>query len=254
MPELPEVETLKRQLQEVIIGQQVRAVKVFDPKLSVAERFPKGKVLQIGRRGKILEFIFEDGQRVWLSLRMTGRLLWGNEVSEHRRLTLVFSEGNLHLIDPRRFAALSFPQKELAPLGVDPLKGAPPSFFEGLRRYCRPIKSFLMDQRFVAGIGNIYASEILYAAQIHPLRPLSRLSQEEWDQIMMSAREILTEAIRYRGTTISDWRDLYGRPGEYQKRLKVYGKEGEPCPRCGTSIRRIVVAGRGTYFCPRCQN
>ena len=111
-----------------------------------------------------------------------------------------------------------------------------------------------MDQRFVAGVGNIYASEILYAAQIHPLRPLSRLSQEEWDQIMMSAREILTEAIRYRGTTISDWRDLYGRPGEYQKRLKVYGKEGEPCPRCGTSIRRIVVAGRGTYFCPRCQN
>ncbi len=254
MPELPEVESLRRQLQEVIIGQQVRAVKVFDPKLSGAERFPKGKVLQIGRRGKILEFIFEDGQRVWLSLRMTGRLRWGNEVNRHRRLTLAFPKGDLHLIDPRRFATLSFPQKELAPLGVDPLEGAPPSFFEGLRRHRRPIKSSLMDQRFVAGIGNIYASEILYAAQIHPLRPLSRLSQEEWDRIMMSAKEILTQAIRYRGTTISDWRDLYGRPGEYQEKLKVYGREGEPCPRCGTPIERIVVAGRGTYLCPRCQN
>jgi len=111
-----------------------------------------------------------------------------------------------------------------------------------------------MDQRHVAGIGNIYASEILHAAGVHPLRPAGSLTAEEWEGVAHAARAILEEAIRLRGTTISDWRDLYGRPGEYQDKLRVYGRRGEPCPRCGTPIERVTLSGRGTYFCPRCQN
>lgn len=255
MPELPEVETLRRQLEEVILGQEVFKVEVLDPKLSEAQGVLKGEVRGVEREGKLLAFSIEGGKRVLLSLRMTGRLLWGKDGGKYVRLVIHFPHGRLHLVDPRRFATLSLPDGRSAPLGVDPLEGSLPSFLvqrsEGRRA---PVKTLLMDQRHVAGIGNIYASEILYAAGVHPLRPAGSLTAEQWEGVAHAARAILEEAIRLRGTTISDWRDLYGRPGEYQDRLRVYGRKGEPCPRCGTPIERVTLSGRGTYFCPRCQN
>jgi formamidopyrimidine-DNA glycosylase len=125
-------------------------------------------------------------------------------------------------------------------------------FERGKNKFCR-IKSFLMDQRIITGIGNIYACEILYGAGISPLRETRDLSLGEWGKITRIAASVLTKAVECRGTTVSDWRDLFGESGEYQHCLQVYGKAGAPCPRCGVQIERCVLGGRGTYYCPQCQ-
>lgn len=253
MPELPEVETLRRQLCEVILGSVILEAEALDPKLSQWMPLLKGQVVAIGRRGKALVIGLQRG-KILLHLRMTGRLLWGDGVPKAARLALYFPQGALYLIDPRRFATLSLPEEGWPPSGVDPLKGVPPSFLYDRARGRRlSLKAFLMDQRWVAGIGNIYSCEILHFAGLDPFRPVGSVSLDEWRRVAEGMEAILKEAIRCRGTTISDWRDLYGLPGEYQKKLRVYGRKGKPCPRCGATIERDVLSGRGTYFCPCCQ-
>ena len=253
MPELPEVETLRRQLCEVILGSTVLEAEALDPKLSRWAPHLRGQVVAIRRRGKALEIDLE-GSQLLLHLRMTGRLLWGDGVPGAARLALSFPQGVLYLIDPRRFATLSLPKREGTSSGLDPLKGVLPSFLYDRARGRRlPLKAFLMNQRWVAGNGNIYACEILHLAGLSPFRPAGSVSLEEWGRVAEGIETVLKEAIRCRGTTISDWRDLYGLPGEYQKRLRVYGRKDEPCPRCGATVERDVLSGRGTYFCPRCQ-
>lgn len=172
------------------------------------------------------------------------------------RLVVVFSSGTLILLDPRRFATLDVepPDGRAPALKDDPMQGLPaPRLREIAKTRRLPVKSFLMDQRIVAGIGNIYACEILFVAGIDPRRPVCSLSMTEWRQTAKAAKAILRRAVHCRGTTISDWRDLFGCGGTNQDHLEVYSRQGAPCRRCGGRIERITQGGRGTWFCPTCQ-
>lgn len=257
MPELPEVETLCRQLKEVIAGKKVLATRILDVKLGALENMAGHTMLVPYRIGKGLNLPLNNGQTLRLHLRMTGRLLWQREHAElkHVRWTMTFKHGLLYLIDPRRFATLTLQDDPPVPTGAyDPLgKFSPLLLRESAKSRKMPVKSFLLDQRVIAGIGNIYACEILYKTSISPWRAANSISLPEWKKIGGAAKVILSKAIGCRGTSISDWRDLYGQPGEYQYHLQAYGREGEPCHHCGAKMARLKLAGRGTYYCHVCQ-
>jgi formamidopyrimidine-DNA glycosylase len=264
MPELPEVETLCRQLKNVILDKEIRSFEIFDPKLIAGERPEGRRVISVVRKGKALEIKLDGGDggiTIILHLRMTGRLLWqdnNNPPSPHTRFTIFFQQGRLDCVDPRRFATLLVQKTKSTPdfpaVALEPLKDFRASrLWEMAKKRKVPIKSFLMDQRFIAGIGNIYACEILYETSVNPWQKTDSLSPTKWQEIEEATIAILNRAIDCRGTTVSDWRDLFGRKGEYQYHLKVYARQGCLCPRCRIAIQYIRLAGRGTYFCPACQ-
>jgi len=259
MPELPEVETLKCQLEQIVWGASILKTSILDEKLSCPVDLAGRTVVSMSRIGKGLYFGLDDGSTIILHLRMTGRLLWqqdGDLLLPHTRFSIILNHGRLDLIDPRRFATLRIERGHIDfhTDAMDLLGGLPVNIIGAIGRKKKlPIKSFLMDQRFIAGIGNIYACEILHAASVSPLRRSCDISTGEWMLLADSAKAILNKAITCRGTTISDWRDLFGQKGEYQNYLCVYGRKGEPCPNCGALIERVKLAGRGTYFCPSCQ-
>lgn len=258
MPELPEVETLCRQLRPVIVGTEISQIHVLDTKLRGFEGIQGREIMRVTRHGKALEMELEGGLSLLFHFRMTGRLLWQdrNGLLPHTRLVIFLPLGRISLIDPRRFATVTlYNEGNTVPLGRDPLADFDPSHLWNMAQQCTlPVKSFLMDQRRIAGIGNIYACEILHQARIDPWRRINGLSQNEWIMIGKAAGEILTKAIACRGTSVSDWRDLFGRTGEHQHNLMVYGREGTGCFRCGETVERRKLNGRGTYFCPSCQN
>ena len=258
MPELPEVETLCRQLRQVIVGQRILEIEVIDPKLGLYSEAIGRRVTAVNRWGKNLDILFDRGGMLRLHLRMSGRLLWQTDYHlplSHTRFIVCFDDGRLLCIDPRRFATLS-----LQPVPSSP---GPPDYpllkedlprlrvLAGRRRIS--VKALLMDQTVLAGLGNIYASEILHEAAVSPECRACDLDSLQWESLADAAGAILKNAVRDRGTTISDWRDLFGKQGENQRRLKVYGREGETCFRCGASIVRRSIGGRGTYYCPACQ-
>lgn len=250
MPELPEVETLRRQL-EVFCGRTLVGVKVWDEALMWVEGLEGEELKGLRRRGKVLVFSFVKGD-VSLRLGMTGRLKIG--IADQRpRVSLLFSDGEwLHFIDLRRLGR--FVMGDISPQGEDALtEGIGILWWKKAKGSLRPVKAYLMDQGIVSGIGNIYASEILFFSMVHPLRPIGELTRQDWLRIEEVARKVLEEAIQMRGTTVSDWRDLYGLPGSYQYRLQVYGREGKPCPKCGELIEKLYLNGRGTWYCPSCQ-
>lgn len=257
MPELPEVETLCRQLRQVILGVEVAKTHVIDTKLGPIEGLEGNIVRGIRRHGKTLAIGLDGNLSLAIHLRMTGRLLWhnGEGLLPHTRLVISFPAGKISLIDPRRFATVTINRTgDPISLGSDPLVAFDPSHLWMLAQRCTvPIKSFLMDQRRIAGIGNIYACEILYQARLDPWQRTNSLSRDEWSKLGTAAQEILTKAIACRGTSVSDWRDLYGKEGEHQDYLLVYGREDRACYRCGGKIQRRKLNGRGTYFCPACQ-
>ncbi len=284
MPELPEVETLCRQMNEILPGEKILAVEIIDPRLGKREGegldgrkigsiYRQGKYIRIemGKRrrdpgisetekdrGKIRQKPSDNRLTAALHLRMTGRLLWQTDdkpAPPYTRLVISFATGRLILIDPRRFATFCLRPSEAAPALVEnPLDGLPLQRLKKTAEKRRlPVKSFLMDQRFVAGIGNIYACEILYHAGIDPRRQAASLSGAEWRKVQKAAAIVLPRAVECRGTTVSDWRDLFGRSGENQNHLEVYSREGKPCRRCGGMIERLKIGGRGTWFCPICQ-
>jgi formamidopyrimidine-DNA glycosylase len=263
MPELPEVETLCRQLKKVILGEVIEDVKIIDPKLEMISDAIGKCITAVTRRGKALEIHIDSDKAVVLHLRMTGRLLWQDDRQvppPHSRFMICFAKGSLVCIDPRRFATLRIDFKPLprhSRDGVvieDPLHRFPADRLEEMARIRKlPVKSFLMDQRVILGIGNIYACELLYEASVHPWRKVCSLSIREWENIERATAVILKKAVACRGTTVSDWRDLFGVSGEYQHELKVYARNGYPCQRCSGVIGRERLGGRGTYFCPSCQ-
>lgn len=258
MPELPEVETLCRQLNALLPGRRILAMALLDPLLGEVPDLAGRIVEAVTRSGKWLQMRLTGGLTVTLHLRMSGRLRWQESdapLPAYTRLWLAFPEGRLVLIDPRRFATFAVGEKTAAPaLAPDPLNGLSAKKLAAIARGRRlPVKAFLMDQRLIPGIGNIYASEILHEAGIAPDRPAQALSAAEWRAVARSAALVLTRAVDCRGTTMSDWRDLHGRPGSNQEHLRVYGRQKEPCPRCGVPIVRTVHGGRGTWFCPGCQ-
>jgi formamidopyrimidine-DNA glycosylase len=255
MPELPEIETLCRQLRPVIVNWRILSTRVIDQKLQNLPSLAGMSVQSISRHGKKMVWTLSDGKCLIFQMRMTGRLFWleGREIP-HARLVFSFENGSLVLSDPRRFATVHFcspPAASPVPDGLDRLD--PKSLAEAARRRKLPVKSFLMDQKAVAGIGNIYASEILHRAGISPLRPACGLEPAEWKKVAAVAARVLKKAVDSRGTSISDWQDLFAHHGEYQHCLRVYGRKGEPCAKCRNEILRIVIAGRSTFYCPTCQ-
>lgn len=259
MPELPEVETLCRQLQGVVSGKIILSARILDPKLGQLENMAGLAIDVPYRAGKGINLPLDNGKVLRLHLRMTGRLLWQEDNPHvelaHTRFVITFHHGRLALIDPRRFATLALVDDTSLPQApFDPLKKfSPRRLWASVRNKRLPIKSFLLDQRAISGIGNIYACEILHRASINPQRATGDVSLVEWQKIARQARSILRKAIACRGTSVSDWRDLFNQQGEYQHYVQVYGRAGEPCPRCGGTITRIKLAGRGTFFCPECQ-
>jgi formamidopyrimidine-DNA glycosylase len=256
MPELPEVETLCRQLRPVILDRDILSLRVIDRRLGALPPLGGITVRSIDRHGKRMVWTLSDGRCLVFQLRMTGRLFWlrGEELPPHARMILSFPGGRLVLSDPRRFATVELCSPPAASPVPDGLVRLDPERLAGAAvRRRLPVKSFLMDQKAVAGIGNIYASEILHRAGVDPMRPASSLSPAEWKRIATAAARILAKAVESRGTSISDWRDLFAGPGEYQRHLRVYGRHGERCRTCHREILRVVIAGRSTFYCPRCQ-
>jgi len=274
MPELPEVETIRRGIQPLeganLVGVEVRETRLRQPvDRGALEDLLGRRIEKIGRRAKYLLIRMEGGGGMIVHLGMSGRLLLldaGEPIAAHDHVSWWFQrdgiESELRFQDPRRFglvaAAAGRPIDEhplLARLGPEPLDdGFSVAHLraeaDGSRR---PVKNALMDSGFVAGVGNIYASEALWRARVNPKTAAGRISARRWAAIRESVRDVLGEAIEAGGTTLSDFRGASGDPGYFQFDLHVYDRAGSACSRCGGTIRRIVQAGRATYYCAGCQ-
>jgi formamidopyrimidine-DNA glycosylase len=273
MPELPEVEVLRRSLEALLVGDAVERVEVRSPALrepldreALTERLSGRRIERLGRRAKYLLVDLAGGSTLVVHLGMSGRLTLAPgdaEPEPHEHLALHLSSGRkLRLRDPRRFGlAFALPtdavpeDRHFAHLGVEPLsEGFSGATLQDLARGRRgPVKTFLMDATAVVGVGNIYVCEALFRAGVHPNRSVARISKERWDRLADAVVAVLSQAIEEGGTTLNDFRNGSGESGYFQVSLSVYGREGEPCERCGTPIRRMVHSNRGTFYCPRCQ-
>lgn len=274
MPELPEVETVRIALARELQGRRIVKTRVHDSRLRFGVDVPRietllndREVVQVRRRAKYLLVNLAGDDVVLLHLGMSGRLLFrepqvAREIHDHVVFTLDDLR-ELRFNDPRRFGMLDmFPRSEeshhprLVHLGVEPLTSGftAESMRRLARRSRRPIKNFLMDASKVVGIGNIYASEALFMAGVHPMRAAGRIGLERWVRLVSSVKTVLGDAITRGGTTLRDFVDTGGERGVYGERLQVYGNAGLSCPRDdGGTIRRVVMLGRSTYYCPRCQ-
>ena len=273
MPELPEVETVVRSLFPCLTGQKIADYQLIDAKVWRGGNLffldnLKGKLItKIWRRGKLALIQVATGEILIFHLKMTGRLIWVPKASprpKHTRFILNFQEveEELRFVDPRRFGFIACRRSEeveketapeLAGLGPDALTVSWEEFKKIFGQRTARLKSLLLDQRLIAGIGNIYADEILFRARLNPLLPANYLSEKEWQLLWQKIKETLQEAIKYRGTSIRDYRDGANQKGNFQDRLLVYGREQQACPVCGQKIARSRIGGRSTYFCPKCQ-
>ncbi len=269
MPELPEVETITRDLQPRVVGREIVSVELYWPKAlekPSPEDFVKGiagrRIESLSRRGKYLIFRLSGEKYLIVHLRMTGRLMHrsGEEAEDpHTRAIFELDDGSqLRYTDPRKFGKLWLvddPNEVVGKLGPEPFSADfTCDYLAGiLAKRSGPVKPLLLDQTLIAGIGNIYADEALFLAGIHPKRSARSLSRPEVVRLHNAIRSVLKLGIANRGTTLSDYRDAFGEKGRHQEFLKVFRHAGKPCPVCGTMIQRIVLGGRGTFFCPRCQ-
>ena len=271
MPELPEVETIRRQLAPNLEGATILDVEILDPRWTrptapaeVEDGLRGARVDAVGRAGKYLVWSLSNGRFLLVHLRMTGALLFDPRPEPtHTRVRFELDHGHrLVYVDPRRFGTghlVEGPAQRdaylAARLGVEPL--TPEFTVEHLRRMARgrraPVKAFVLDQRRIAGVGNIYADEALFRAQIHPLRAAGSLTGVQLGRLHDAIEESLLAGIEAKGATIDDFRHVDGAQGSFQDRFLVHRREGEPCPRCGHTVRKIVVGGRGTYVCEHCQ-
>jgi formamidopyrimidine-DNA glycosylase len=271
VPELPEVETIRSRLAPGLVGRAFELVEITDPRLTrpelpevVAAELAGERVADLRRRGKYLIFAFESGRHLLIHLRMTGSLKHpiSDAKDPYRRATVRLDDGSdVAYRDVRRFGTwLLLEPGELdayldARIGGEPLEAAftTARFARALEGRRAPIKAAILDQKSVAGVGNIYADEALWQARIHPLRPAGELERSEIAELRKAIRKALELGIARQGATLRDFRDSSGRRGRMQLEFRVYGRENEPCDRCGTPIRKIRAAGRGTWFCPTCQ-
>lgn len=273
MPELPEVETVKRTLEEKIVGCKLLGLEVYLPKVvkageanDLAGAITGKRVIRMGRRGKYLLVYLEDNLVLVVHLRMTGQLVHSaseQELAKHTHVVFNLDNGHqLRFIDQRQFGRIYLMPANaldmlsgLKNMGLEPFDPdfTKEYFKKELRNRRTRIKPLLLDQTFVAGIGNIYADEALHRALIHPERPAFTLTSREAARLYQAIKDVLEEGIANRGTSIKDYVDGEGRSGENQHRLRVYGKEGQPCPKCKKPIQRIKVGGRSSYFCAKCQ-
>jgi formamidopyrimidine-DNA glycosylase len=276
MPELPEVETIRRQLAPLVEGRRLASVEILDARWSrplapdeLQAAIEGRRVLELRRRGKYLLWVLEGEVYLAQHLRMTGGVLADPDPEPvHTRVRVGLSRrrgaaaSRLAFVDPRRFGTgellLGEPAMEaffVARLGLEPFDESFTA--EHLRELTRarraPIKALLLDQRRIAGVGNIYADEALFRARIHPRRPAGKLTLAQLEELRQGIIEALSAGIDARGASIDDFRHVDGVSGSFQNEFLAYGRAGEPCVRCGTPIAKTVVAGRGTYLCPSCQ-
>ena len=280
MPELPEVETIRRELEKEIIGKKIKSVEILgarsirrhdNPKELVAQLQEK-KITQIRRIGKYLLFDLVGNDILVVHLGMSGQLLRAKgtkePIPEHTHVIITLSQGGqLRFIDPRTFGEMFVTRPaegnarmipaELLHLGFDPLANQISwmQFAAMLSQRNTQLKPLLMDQEFVAGIGNIYSDEILFAAGLRYDRKCNTLSSQEARRLHRSMIELLNEAVQLRGSSLADeaYKDIYGESGDFQGQHRGYDREGLPCPRCKRNIKRVKVSGRSTFFCEHCQ-
>lgn len=275
MPELPEVETIRRDLDPELTGRVIVDVEVHKADIvlpphepeSFRQRLTGRRVVSVGRRAKYLLFHLDDGSVLQVQLRMSGRFALGHEVPDpaefrHIAARLHLDDGRtLFYDDMRRLGGLRLLEDgawelEAVRLGPEPLEPGYRASDLGLMLAATrsPVKNALMDQRRVAGVGNIYASEALFRAGVDPRRPGRSLDTDEVKRLHRTVRSVLREALEQAGTSFQNYRAVNGRSGEFQFSLQVYGRDGEPCRACGETIERIVQAGRSTFYCPSCQD
>ena len=270
MPELPEVETIRRHLAPHVEGRTLERLEVLDERWTrplagreVADAVEGRVIERLGRRGKYLVWELSDDVFLLQHLRMTGTLLIDPPgAPPYTRVWFRLGDHDLAYTDPRRFGTgeLALGGAALdaffaARLGPEPFDEAfTGAYLHALAKTSRaPVKAFLLDQQRVAGVGNIYADEALFRARIHPLRPANRLTRPQAQALRDAVVESLALGIESKGASIDDFRDPYGVAGTFQDRFLVHLREGEPCTRCGTTVRKLRAAGRGTYVCERCQ-
>jgi len=269
MPELPEVETIVRGLQSMV-GSRIVDVVVLDPRLGIGSEIDRagtdlrGQLIEsIDRRGKYIRIRTSGGQRLVVHLRMSGHLVVScrEEDLPYVRLRIELDRGTISFVNPRRLGTVelitgAFPHR----LGIEPLSSEfTPGRLAALLQLSRtPVKQFLLDQRRIAGLGNIYCSEALWRARIDPRRPANSLTRDDANRLHQGIVGVLQEAMEHMGTSfgvsVSDYRNAEGTGGLFQDRLAVYGRQGEACRVCETPISRFAQGGRSTYWCDQCQN
>lgn len=271
MPELPEVETVVRDLRPALMGRRVIDAQHGDKRLRLSwdpswDRQVRGMTIQsVERRAKWILVCFDRGAALLVHLGMTGQLTVqpsNAPLADHVHLRFrLEGKNDLRYRDIRRFGGAEFHQDQhswegrlsKAGLGPEPWDISETLWAENIQKRNRPVKSILLDQKIIAGLGNIYADEALHCAGIHPQRSGRTLGKNEAQILLFSARKVLEEAIEGRGTTLRDYVGGSGLKGRHQFRLAAYGREGEPCTRCGGKVQRIVISGRSAHFCPTCQ-
>lgn len=279
--ELPEVEVVRRDLEKEVVGRRVRSVDVRPHRNAMrvirrharrkefADRLAGKKMTKVDRKGKYVLIYLDDGDVLVVHFGMSGQFLRGTKrqsLPTHTHVVIEFQQGgDLRFIDPRTFGEMFVASadelgkvKELDHIAIDPLEDTFTwqEFSGELARRASKLKTLLMDQKFVSGLGNIYSDEVLFAAGLRHDRMSDSLSSQEVRRLYRAIREVVQDAIRYRGTTLADeaYVDLFGKAGEFQTELKVYGRKGLACRRCRTPIDVVKISGRNSYFCPQCQS
>jgi formamidopyrimidine-DNA glycosylase len=279
--ELPEVEVMRRDLEKDVVGRKVtetdvrpsknamRVIRRHGKRKEFSDRLLGRKFTKAERRGKYVLLHMDNGDVLVTHFGMSGQFVRGNKrvpLPPHTHVVITFQQGgDLRFVDPRTFGELFVSTadelgkvKELQHIAIDPLDHVFTwnAFGAALAQRATKMKQLLMDQKFVSGLGNIYSDEVLFAAGLRYDRMSDSLSSQEVRRLYRAMQEVLQEAIRFRGTTLDDeaYVDLFGKPGEFQGELKVYGRAGLPCRRCRTPIQAVKISGRNSYFCPQCQS
>ena len=270
MPELPEVETIVRGLRKSVLNKKIKAIEIIPSRVlqnspAYLKRNLSGrKITKVNRRGKYIILHLSGGNLILIHLGMTGNLFYSDKsipLSKHDCIEIKFSDSSiLRFSDIRKFGkfklAKSSPQKkldDLRELGPEPLEISKDAFIRLLQKRKGKIKPVLLNQKVIAGIGNIYADEALFEAKIHPEEKACDLSPDRLIRLHQAVKRILKKAIKAGGSSVDDYLDLEGEKGFFQLHHKAYGREGKPCPRCKTKIKRIVLNQRSSHFCPKCQ-
>jgi formamidopyrimidine-DNA glycosylase len=279
--ELPEVEVMRRDLEKDVVGRRVKSTEVRPTKNAMrvirrhgkrkdfSSRVDGRKFTKAERKGKYVLLHMDSGDVLVVHFGMSGQFIRANKrtaLPPHTHVVITFQQGgDLRFVDPRTFGEMfvGAPDdlgkvKELQHIAIDPLEDTFTwqSFGDLLAQRASKLKQLLMDQKFVSGLGNIYSDEVLFAAGLRHDRMSDTLSSQEVRRLYRAIQEVVQESIRYRGTTLDDeaYLDLFGKPGEYQHELKVYGRRGLPCRRCRTAIETVKISNRSSYYCPQCQS
>jgi formamidopyrimidine-DNA glycosylase len=279
--ELPEVEVMRRDLEKDVVGRKIakaevrasknamRVIRRHGKRKEFTDRVTGHKLSKVERRGKYILLHLDDGDVLVVHFGMSGQFVRGNKrqaLPPHTHVVIDFQQGgDLRYVDPRTFGEMfvATPDelgkvKELQHIAIDPLDHVFTwqAFGAALAERASKMKVLLMDQKFMSGLGNIYSDEVLFAAGLRHDRMSDTLSSQEVRRLYRALQEVLQDAIRFRGTTLDDeaYVDLFGKPGEFQNELKVYGRAGQPCRRCRSPIEAVKISGRNAYFCPQCQS